>query len=204
VLVDTSASRAVGFSDQASLVGAVTRALASRAGKAVPVEIAAFDQSVESLYQGDAASVVPDLPRRIEARGALGASNLEAALAWAAGRAKQSHVGRVVLVTDGVPTAGATDADALAKRAGELAVAGVQRIDAVVVGGARDDALLRRVCVAGLPHAGAVIDARMDAAEIAQAKRDLPEAVFQELYEAEASDDEGNPFGIEHIAHRLF
>lgn len=39
----------------------------------------------------------------------------------------------------------------------------------------------------------------LDEAEIDSARRDLPEAVFRELYEAEASDDEGNPFGIDAI-----
>lgn len=37
-------------------------------------------------------------------------------------------------------------------------------------------------------------------AEIDDAKRLLPERVFQELYLAEASDDGGNPFGLQHIA----
>lgn len=37
-------------------------------------------------------------------------------------------------------------------------------------------------------------------AEIAEAKRDLPEQVFRELYLAEPSDDGGNPFGLQHIA----
>jgi hypothetical protein len=36
--------------------------------------------------------------------------------------------------------------------------------------------------------------------EIQDAKRDLPEQVFRELYLAEPSDDGGNPFGIKHIA----
>lgn len=36
----------------------------------------------------------------------------------------------------------------------------------------------------------------LDVAEIEDARRQLPAAVFQELYEAEPSDDEGNPFGI--------
>ena len=36
----------------------------------------------------------------------------------------------------------------------------------------------------------------LDAAEIDDARRQLPEAVFKELYMAEASDDQGNPFGI--------
>lgn len=39
----------------------------------------------------------------------------------------------------------------------------------------------------------------LSAAEIEQAKRDLPERVFRELYLAEPSDDGGNPFGIDSI-----
>jgi hypothetical protein len=40
----------------------------------------------------------------------------------------------------------------------------------------------------------------LDAREIEDARRDLPEDVFKELYMAEASDDGGNPFGIDAIA----
>lgn len=39
----------------------------------------------------------------------------------------------------------------------------------------------------------------LDAAEIEQAKRDLPENAFRELYLAEALDDQANPFGIKFI-----
>ncbi len=39
----------------------------------------------------------------------------------------------------------------------------------------------------------------LDLEEIEGAKDDLPDAVYQELYMAEASDDEGNPFGLKHI-----
>ena len=39
----------------------------------------------------------------------------------------------------------------------------------------------------------------LDEAEIEDAKRQLPDAVFRELYMAEAADDEGNPFGYEAI-----
>lgn len=35
--------------------------------------------------------------------------------------------------------------------------------------------------------------------EIETAKRDLPEQAFRELYMAEAADDGGNPFGLDHI-----
>jgi len=40
----------------------------------------------------------------------------------------------------------------------------------------------------------------LDAAEIEDAKAILPDAVFRELYLAEPSDDQGNPFGIKYIA----
>jgi phage FluMu gp28-like protein len=39
----------------------------------------------------------------------------------------------------------------------------------------------------------------LDLEEIEQAKKDLPEHVFRELYLAEASEDGSNPFGIDHI-----
>lgn len=37
--------------------------------------------------------------------------------------------------------------------------------------------------------------------EIQQAKSDLPENAFKQLYQAEALDDQANPFGISHIAN---
>lgn len=39
----------------------------------------------------------------------------------------------------------------------------------------------------------------LDIEEIEDARRNLPENVFKELYEAEATDDSGNPFGEDHI-----
>lgn len=40
--------------------------------------------------------------------------------------------------------------------------------------------------------------------EINDAKRDLPDNVFRELYLAEASDDASNPYGLVHIARAVF
>lgn len=40
--------------------------------------------------------------------------------------------------------------------------------------------------------------------EIEEAKRDLPESVFNELYLAEPSEDGSNPFGMDHIARAVF
>lgn len=39
----------------------------------------------------------------------------------------------------------------------------------------------------------------LDAAEIEDARKTLPEIVFRELYLAEPADDGGNPFGLQHI-----
>lgn len=56
----------------------------------------------------------------------------------------------------------------------------------------------------GMSHAklnawDAVSGGVLDKAEIEDARRLLPENVFKELYLAEASEDEGNPFGFKHI-----
>lgn len=40
--------------------------------------------------------------------------------------------------------------------------------------------------------------------EINEAKADLPDSVFRELYLAEASDDGSNPFGLQHIARCVY
>jgi hypothetical protein len=50
--------------------------------------------------------------------------------------------------------------------------------------------------VAGDAVAAGVLDAK----EIEDAKSQMPESAWRELYQAEASDDGGNPFGLQHIA----
>lgn len=47
-------------------------------------------------------------------------------------------------------------------------------------------------------------DGRPFADEVRDAKRDLPDAVFKELYLAEASEDGSNPFGLDHIKRAVF
>lgn len=43
----------------------------------------------------------------------------------------------------------------------------------------------------------------LEAAEVEDARRTLPDAVFRELYLAEPSDDQGNPFGLEGIRRQI-
>lgn len=47
-------------------------------------------------------------------------------------------------------------------------------------------------------------DGRPFIEEIEEAKKDLPENVFKELYLAEASEDGSNPFGLDHIKRAIF
>ncbi|MBL9103942.1 MAG: hypothetical protein JNL82_23565 [Myxococcales bacterium] len=158
LLFDTSASRALDFRGQvARLVKLVTELKAANGGD-FPLTVAAFDQTVEIVFAGQASSFSEDAVQAILARGPLGASDLAGALKWVA----QSKVHpRVIVVSDGVATAGEAEAGELRKAASGLARAGVQRIDAVVDGGLRDEALLRSLTTSGLANAGILVDARL-------------------------------------------
>lgn len=50
----------------------------------------------------------------------------------------------------------------------------------------------------------AVREGILDEEEIQQARKDLPEAVFKELYLAEPSEDGANPFGLQHIRQCIY
>lgn len=158
-LVDTSASRGLGLTEQ-------TRLLAKIVGKLPPatnVVVAAFDQDVVPIFEGSASTFDDAATKAIEARSALGASNVERAVAWAKDRAARSKTKRVVWIGDGVATAGETDPQKLKARVEELRSAGVERMDAIAVGGLRDDAFLRTLVRGVLDHDGTVLDASLGA-----------------------------------------
>jgi hypothetical protein len=166
VLVDTSASRALGMVDAARIVAELCASMAKAHGDRGRVMVAAYDQLVEPIYDGHAAGFGTDALKRVRQRLALGASDLGAALGWAGKEAQARGISRIVLVTDGVATAGATAGDKLRAVAAGLRVSGIERIDAVAVGGIRDDELLKSVANAGLGHGGVVIDGDQAPAEI--------------------------------------
>jgi len=156
VLVDTSASRALGLSAEIQLVDGLLHGLSGRLGAALPVSVAAFDQEVVPVYQGDARDFAASGAPHLVERRALGASDLEHALVWAREEAKRVGAKRVMLVTDAVPTAGEDDASKLAKVAASLEEGGVERLDVIAVGALRDDALASRLVTSGLAHDGIV------------------------------------------------
>ena len=162
VLVDTSASRALGFSDELDTVERVIQTIAGATdhGK---VAVAGFDQDVGLIYEGEAKAYGATERGKLEQRRALGASNLVNALGWAKAEAKNGSYERVVLITDGVATAGQTESDDILAAAKALGDVSVTRLDAITVGGIRDDAGLRRLVTSGLKEDGVVADGQLDA-----------------------------------------
>src|SRR5207244_3098625 len=112
-----------------------------------------------------------DVLKKLKGRRALGASNLEAAL-------KVAKTARVLLVSDGVATAGAEGGDVLMAAVKGLKAGGVQRLDALALGGLRDVATLKQLVTAGLPRDGAVLDGDLGAGD---ALRRLQEKTFSKL-----------------------
>ncbi|AKU99658.1 hypothetical protein AKJ09_06322 [Labilithrix luteola] len=164
VLVDTSASRGLGLGEEAKLVKNVL----ARLPKDANVVVGCFDQEVVSVYEGPAGGFGDKQVSEIVARGALGASDFERAIGWAGEQAKKAKAKRVVLVGDGVATAGETDAQKLRDRVEKLRDAGIERMDAVAIGGIRDDAFLRTIVRGVLDRDGVVLDAKLGADAVAR------------------------------------
>ncbi len=186
VLVDTSASRALGYVDEVELVGGVVRRLAERHGEA-PFRVAAFDQVVVPVFTGAAKEWSSKEMDALEGRLPLGASNLERALDWAGTEAKKAGITRVVVVGDGVTTAGSSEGDAFQAALSRLKENGVERVDAVAVGGIQDTGLLHRVVSGNFAHDGVVIDGalgvgnavrRLEGATLSKTAVDVPGATW--------------------------
>ncbi len=109
MMVDTSASRALGFEHQLSLI----EGLVAKLAEGTPIVVAAFDQGIDVIYEGPASGYGGLGTTALRQRQAFGASDLGEAIAWAGSKAKATSAKRVILVTDGVPTVGVTEAPRL-------------------------------------------------------------------------------------------
>jgi len=164
ILVDTSASRALGLAEQARLV----RQILAKTAPDAAVTVACFDQEVAPIYSGRAGGFGDKEVAAIVARSALGASDFEQALTYATDEARRTKAKRVVLVGDGVATAGETDAQKLKEKVERMRDAGVERMDAIAAGGIRDDGFLRTVVRGVLDRDGVVLDAKLGAEALAR------------------------------------
>lgn len=171
IMFDTSASRALGFGDQVRRLGPLVEALGRDAD--FSLRVFAFDQELSLIYKGNARDFGLEQLNRLYSRRALGASDLAGALASVA----TEGTARVLVMSDGVTTAGKSEVADLKDAALALSRAGVQRIDALVDGGLRDEDALAAVTNAGLATDGVVVDAQLP-----------PEAVVDRLTHATLTD----------------
>jgi outer membrane protein OmpA-like peptidoglycan-associated protein len=157
VLLDTSASQAADFAAKVAHLAALVRRLGEVHGAALPVRVWCFDQEAVEVFRGPAREFSRVHTDAIHRRRALGASDPARALASIRKGVQAGE--RVVLVGDGVATAGYTSGAAITGAARRLRTAGVTRIDAVLAGGNRDLAALTQLVTADAgANAGVVVD----------------------------------------------
>ncbi|MGE0397815.1 MAG: VIT domain-containing protein [Kofleriaceae bacterium] len=161
LLVDTSASRALGFARYASNLRELVQTMASRY-QGVTIDVIAFDQDTQSIYSGPASGFGDAHVQALIARGAAGASDLSQALT----KVGDTNAQRLVIVTDGVLTAGTEGAELAAKL---KTMSGTERVDVVLSGGIRDVAVAKSLVTAGMPRTGAVVDLDQSIGEVASA-----------------------------------
>ena len=99
VLIDSSASAAGVYGQQIRAVSAIAEELVAAHGEGVELKVACFDHEVTTVFSGLAKDYGEAPSDALLRHGALGATNIETALAWAR---KQS--GRILLVGDGIAT----------------------------------------------------------------------------------------------------
>ncbi len=168
VLIDTSASRALDFESSLHQLHGVLQRLAEDEPEA-RLYVAAFDQEYQRVFRGTLGAFKARDLQRIRDRHPLGASNLDLALRSLA-RAKESYR-RVLLITDGVVTAGRSRKRGFVERVAGLEQMGARRLDVLVVGGIRDEAGLKALVRGALPQAGLTLDASSPSSELVRRLR---------------------------------
>jgi outer membrane protein OmpA-like peptidoglycan-associated protein len=163
VLIDTSASRALGLGRDAELVERVFGGL--RAANGDPdVRVFGFDQELAEIYRGKASGFGREAIRKLVARGAFGATDLLATLGALRSRGELGR--RMLVVTDGVVTAG-NAGDALVRELQSSKDRRIERVDVLATGGIRDTAQLAQLARAGSSQ-GVVLDRDWGPARIAR------------------------------------
>ncbi|HEX6037916.1 VIT domain-containing protein, partial [Longimicrobium sp.] len=139
--LDTSASAAEGMDHRLAALRAVLAALPGR-----EVELVAFDQEVVSLGTFTPRQAAERVGGLVRARGLLGGTDLNGALAAMAQRAARRPDARIVLVSDGAATVGQTSPTELFRPLERMPER--TALSALVLG-AREDGLTLRQVTAG-------------------------------------------------------
>lgn len=165
ILFDTSASRALGFEAQIGRLAELLDALEVRVGGGRRVRLIAFDQTTETIFEGELGDLDADAFELLRARRPLGASDLGRAL-YLAGLRRGDEYDRLLVVSDGRITAG-RELDSVLASAARLGEAGYRRLDVLVDDTVRDEATLDALTRA-LPLRGAVLDGDRAPRELSQ------------------------------------
>jgi len=112
------------------LLGELVKKLRHSHGTHLPLQVTCFDQGLSTVYKGTLGGFSHDHLRAVLARRALGASDLHGALSWAW---STEGYDRLLLISDGVVTAGRTGADHLRATMQGLK-ARFKRMDAILIG----------------------------------------------------------------------
>lgn len=167
VLFDTSASQAGSFEVQLERLAKVLAAIDRHVADDIPLRVVAFDQGAEVVFEGRLSQFGEDSLRALRERGALGASNLAGALRAVATRGERRYQ-RLLLITDGMVTAGAPGVEVVRAEASRLLDAGYLRVDAMVEGGMHDSAVLGALAAVSPDHPGLVLHAALSPDATAQ------------------------------------
>lgn len=167
VLLDTSASRALDLQRHLEAVDALARTLAKQRAD-LRLVVVAYDQTQEVVYDGAAVEAPRSLREAVKARGALGATDLAAALDRAARIAEEQSLGRLVVIGDGIVTAGEPLETIRASVMPRLRAAGIARVDVMAAGALRDEAVLRALTTGEGLNAGVIVEAEAPPAELEQ------------------------------------
>jgi len=170
ILFDTSASRAVGYRQRVEQLAGLIEALQPWTGNDISLRLIAFDQGFETVYAGRLGDIDRAAFDRLQARRALGASNLVSVLRHVGGFVGDGVGGavgvtglggernnRLLLISDGMATAGVSERGALLASVAELRASGIERVDVIADDGRRDLWTLRNL-VRQLPESGLVLD----------------------------------------------
>jgi tetratricopeptide (TPR) repeat protein len=150
ILFDTSASRTLGFGANVGALDRLIAELRKRHGDELQLQVIAFDQETQVIFEGRAAGWSTTHKSALLERGAAGASDLGQAIAWVG---SHSHNTRLVVIGDGVVTAGAKPEEITAA----IKRLGATRVDVVLSGGIRDDQMASGLARAAT-RPGAVLD----------------------------------------------
>lgn len=130
VLVDTSASHSASYARTVQHLHKLLGSLRTNAKADVGLWVVAFDQTAKTIFRGGLREYDEDVREALLRRGPLGATNLDGALRFLVNHGPPSF-DRLLLVSDGVVTAGEASDEHLSEVVRSLARRGLKRMDAL-------------------------------------------------------------------------